>query len=107
MIPRLPIFIPICTSMRRIRRLRQSVNKNKKLPLYWHLKKKYIEFEFVVDEGGVVLDGVIESVDRPAFSFQGHPEASPGPHDLGSLFERFIQHMDAQKRSGLRAMLST
>ena len=27
--------------------------------------------------------------DRPAFSFQGHPEASPGPHDLKPLFERF------------------
>jgi carbamoyl-phosphate synthase small subunit len=27
--------------------------------------------------------------DRPAFGFQGHPEASPGPHDLKPLFERF------------------
>jgi carbamoyl-phosphate synthase small subunit len=32
----------------------------------------------------------IERTDRPAFSFQGHPEASPGPHDLRPLFERFI-----------------
>jgi len=32
----------------------------------------------------------IERIDRPAFSFQGHPEASPGPHDVAPLFERFI-----------------
>jgi len=57
-----------------------------------------------------LFDSTLQGIalkDKPAFSFQGHPEASPGPHDLGSLFERFIQHMDAQKRSGLRAMLST
>ena len=35
----------------------------------------------------------IERVDRPAFSFQGHPEASPGPHDIGYLFDRFIDLM--------------
>jgi carbamoyl-phosphate synthase small subunit len=32
--------------------------------------------------------------DRPAFCFQGHPEASPGPHDVGYLFDRFIGMMD-------------
>ena len=48
----------------------------------------------------------IEVTDKPAFSFQGHPEASPGPHDLVPLFERFINHMDSQKRSGLKAVLS-
>jgi len=32
----------------------------------------------------------IERTDHPAFSFQGHPEASPGPHDIGPLFDRFI-----------------
>ncbi len=32
----------------------------------------------------------IERLDRPAFSFQGHPEASPGPHDLLPLFQRFL-----------------
>jgi carbamoyl-phosphate synthase small subunit len=32
----------------------------------------------------------IERIDHPAFSFQGHPEASPGPHDIGPLFDRFI-----------------
>ncbi|HYP80822.1 MAG TPA: glutamine-hydrolyzing carbamoyl-phosphate synthase small subunit [Steroidobacteraceae bacterium] len=35
----------------------------------------------------------IELVDKPAFSFQGHPEASPGPHDLLPLFDRFTQAM--------------
>ena len=35
----------------------------------------------------------IERVDRPAFSFQGHPEASPGPHDVDPLFARFIRSM--------------
>ncbi|BBL75738.1 glutamine-hydrolyzing carbamoyl-phosphate synthase small subunit [Methylomagnum ishizawai] len=35
----------------------------------------------------------IELTDRPAFSFQGHPEASPGPHDLKPLFDRFIRMM--------------
>ncbi|MEE9571107.1 MAG: glutamine-hydrolyzing carbamoyl-phosphate synthase small subunit [Gammaproteobacteria bacterium] len=40
----------------------------------------------------------IERLDRPAFSFQGHPEASPGPHDLLPLFERFIGHMKAYRQ---------
>jgi carbamoyl-phosphate synthase small subunit len=35
----------------------------------------------------------IERVDVPAFSFQGHPEASPGPHDVAPLFDRFTQMM--------------
>ena len=35
----------------------------------------------------------LELTDQPAFSFQGHPEASPGPHDIGYLFDRFIQSM--------------
>ena len=35
----------------------------------------------------------IELVDAPAFSFQGHPEASPGPHDVSYLFDRFIASM--------------
>jgi carbamoyl-phosphate synthase small subunit len=33
--------------------------------------------------------------DAPAFSFQGHPEASPGPHDADGLFDRFIQSLEA------------
>lgn len=39
----------------------------------------------------------IERVDRPAFSFQGHPEASPGPHDVDPLFARFIRSMQAAR----------
>ncbi len=35
----------------------------------------------------------LERVDRPAFSFQGHPEASPGPHDMQPLFEHFVHLM--------------
>ncbi len=35
----------------------------------------------------------IERTDKPAFGFQGHPEASPGPHDIDSLFDRFIKLM--------------
>jgi carbamoyl-phosphate synthase small subunit len=34
-------------------------------------------------------------LDAPAFSFQGHPEASPGPHDVGYLFDRFVQLMES------------
>jgi carbamoyl-phosphate synthase small subunit len=51
----------------------------------------------------------IELTDRPAFSFQGHPEASPGPHDLLPLFERFTQAMirrlQIQLRDRARAMV--
>jgi carbamoyl-phosphate synthase small subunit len=35
----------------------------------------------------------IKVVGKPAFSFQGHPEASPGPHDVSGLFDTFIQEM--------------
>jgi carbamoyl-phosphate synthase small subunit len=45
-----------------------------------------------------LFDGTLQGVERtdtPAFSFQGHPEASPGPHDVAPLFDRFI---DAMKR---------
>ena len=35
----------------------------------------------------------IELTDAPAFSFQGHPEASPGPHDVAPLFDRFVAMM--------------
>ncbi|QBC32427.1 MULTISPECIES: glutamine-hydrolyzing carbamoyl-phosphate synthase small subunit [Pandoraea] len=43
-----------------------------------------------------LFDGTLqgfELTDRPAFCFQGHPEASPGPHDIGYLFDRFVQSM--------------
>lgn len=39
----------------------------------------------------------IRRVDKPAFSFQGHPEASPGPHDAADLFDRFIHSMQSKK----------
>ena len=35
----------------------------------------------------------LERTDKPAFCFQGHPEASPGPHDIAYLFDRFIREM--------------
>jgi len=35
----------------------------------------------------------IERTDKPAFSFQGHPEASPGPHDVAPLFDKFINNI--------------
>ncbi len=35
-----------------------------------------------------------ERTDRPAFCFQGHPEASPGPHDIAPLFDRFVAMME-------------
>lgn len=38
-----------------------------------------------------------ELTDRPAFSFQGHPEASPGPHDIIELFDRFVTLMQSQR----------
>jgi carbamoyl-phosphate synthase small subunit len=48
-----------------------------------------------------LFDGTLQGIalkDKPAFGFQGHPEASPGPHDLKPLFERFIADMDRAKR---------
>jgi carbamoyl-phosphate synthase small subunit len=45
-----------------------------------------------------LFDGTLQGLartDKPAFCFQGHPEASPGPHDIGYLFDRFIQLMAA------------
>ena len=57
-----------------------------------------------------LFDGTLQGIQlsgRPVFSFQGHPEASPGPHDLLPLFERFILDMEAHKRSATRAVIST
>jgi carbamoyl-phosphate synthase small subunit len=61
---------------------------------------------FAVDEASLpstlrvthrsLFDGTLQGVariDKPAFSFQGHPEASPGPHDLRQLFEHFMYLM--------------
>ncbi len=47
-----------------------------------------------------LFDGTLqgfELTDRPAFSFQGHPEASPGPHDIIVLFDKFIEQMAGRK----------
>ncbi len=44
-----------------------------------------------------LFDGTLqglERTDKPAFCFQGHPEASPGPHDIGYLFDRFMALME-------------
>ena len=45
-----------------------------------------------------LFDGTLQGIaflDAPAFGFQGHPEASPGPHDVAGLFDRFIALMEA------------
>jgi carbamoyl-phosphate synthase small subunit len=65
---------------------------------------------FAVDEASLpatlrtthvsLFDGTLQGLmrtDRPAFCFQGHPEASPGPHDIGYLFDRFVALMDQQQ----------
>jgi len=72
---------------------------------------------FAVDEASLpanliathrsLFDGTLQGIartDRPAFSFQGHPEASPGPHDMSLLFEGFTQTMIRRLQNQLRAM---
>ena len=67
---------------------------------------------FAVDESSLpanlrathvsLFDGTLQGLartDRPAFCFQGHPEASPGPHDIAYLFERFVALMEQPSRS--------
>jgi len=47
-----------------------------------------------------LFDGSLQGLartDRPAFCFQGHPEASPGPHDIGYLFDRFVERMEQHR----------
>ena len=47
-----------------------------------------------------LFDGSLQGfrrIDRPAFCFQGHPEASPGPHDIGYLFDRFVDLMQERR----------
>ncbi|MCW8194700.1 glutamine-hydrolyzing carbamoyl-phosphate synthase small subunit [Proteobacteria bacterium 005FR1] len=49
-----------------------------------------------------LFDGTLQGIhrtDRPAFSFQGHPEASPGPHDVAPLFEHFIELMKERRKT--------
>jgi carbamoyl-phosphate synthase small subunit len=46
-----------------------------------------------------LFDGTLQGLartDKPAFCFQGHPEASPGPHDVSYLFDRFVALMEGQ-----------
>lgn len=48
-----------------------------------------------------LFDGTVQGIertDKPAFSFQGHPEASPGPHDAEPLFDHFIELMKANAK---------
>lgn len=65
---------------------------------------------FAVSEDGIpanlkvthksLFDGTTQGIhrtDKPAFSFQGHPEASPGPHDAAPLFDHFIELIKARK----------
>jgi len=65
---------------------------------------------FAVDENSLpetliathksLFDGSLQGVhrtDKPAFSFQGHPEASPGPHDVAPLFDHFIDLIEQHK----------
>ena len=50
-----------------------------------------------------LFDGSVQGIHRtdvPAFSFQGHPEASPGPHDCAPLFDHFIELMEARANAG-------
>jgi len=57
-----------------------------------------------------LFDGSLQGVEvrgRPVYGFQGHPEASPGPHDIVHLFERFIVEMDEYKRGAQPAVIST
>lgn len=49
-----------------------------------------------------LFDGSLQGIhltDKPAFSFQGHPEASPGPHEADTLFDHFIELMKARKKA--------
>lgn len=49
-----------------------------------------------------LFDGSLQGIhvaDRPAFGFQGHPEASPGPHDISPLFQHFFDLMQAHRAS--------
>ncbi len=65
---------------------------------------------FAVEEGSLpdnvqathrsLFDGSLQGIRRtdcPAFSFQGHPEASPGPQDLDILFDQFVESIDARR----------
>ncbi|MFQ5547338.1 MAG: glutamine-hydrolyzing carbamoyl-phosphate synthase small subunit [Woeseia sp.] len=56
-----------------------------------------------------LFDGSLQGISlvgAPAFGFQGHPEASPGPHDLLTLFEQFVTHMDQVKRESSQTAIA-
>ncbi|MCC8379773.1 glutamine-hydrolyzing carbamoyl-phosphate synthase small subunit [Xenorhabdus sp. PB30.3] len=66
---------------------------------------------FAVDENSLpanlrvthksLFDGTLQGIhrtDKPAFSFQGHPEASPGPHEAASLFDHFIELIEQHRQ---------
>jgi carbamoyl-phosphate synthase small subunit len=74
---------------------------------------------FAVDEASLptnlrathrsLFDGTLQGMERTdceAFSFQGHPEASPGPHDVRPLFERFVRAMEARRGHSKLAAVS-
>jgi carbamoyl-phosphate synthase small subunit len=57
-----------------------------------------------------LFDGSLQGfarTDRPAFCFQGHPEASPGPHDIAPLFDRFVSLMNHASESKTHASRAT
>ena len=69
---------------------------------------------FAADEGSLpanlrvthksLFDGSLQGIhrtDKPAFSFQGHPEASPGPHDAAPLFDHFIELIEAGRNAAV------
>ena len=41
----------------------------------------------------------LKRIDVPAFGFQGHPEASPGPHDINEIFKKFITMMEVKEKN--------
>lgn len=74
---------------------------------------------FAVDENSLpedvevthrsLFDGSVQGIafkGRPVFGFQGHPEASPGPHDLLFLFERFVRDMEEAKHNALQSAIA-
>ncbi|MDX7477139.1 glutamine amidotransferase-related protein, partial [Enterobacter bugandensis] len=67
---------------------------------------------FAVDEASMpanlrvthnsLFDGTLQGIhrtDKPAFSVQGHPEASPGPHDAAPLFAHFIELIEQYRKT--------
>ena len=66
-------------------------------------RSTYVGLQSLVEVTHISLfDGSLQGIQRsdvPAFSFQGHPEASPGPHDVAYLFDRFINNIDQVKNN--------